>query len=158
MADTMSNYCHSRSSGDLQDFIRILAIGRERIYPVAELAHRHKLMTTPAITILLFLAAPLLAALGQYLCKSGADLAGGPIISHLLNARLFGSVVCYIAVIVLFVAAFKKGGSLIVLYPIYTTTFIWAAVPAMLVYGAAIKPMIVTSTGLPVVGMYLMGK
>lgn len=28
---------------------------------------------------------------------------------------------------VLFVAAFKKGGELSVLYPIYATTFIWAA-------------------------------
>ncbi|MDH3430133.1 MAG: hypothetical protein OEQ14_08975 [Gammaproteobacteria bacterium] len=115
-------------------------------------------MTTPAISIVFFLAAALLGALGQYLYKSGAELAGGTIASYLLNARLLGGVVCYIAVMVLFVAAFKKGGSLTVLYPIYATTFIWAALLALMAYGTPIKPINITGMGLLVVGMYLMGK
>ena len=52
----------------------------------------------------------------------------------LLNMRLIGGVGCYIAVMVLFVAAFKRGGSLTVLYPIYSSTFIWAAAIAWWVY------------------------
>jgi multidrug transporter EmrE-like cation transporter len=115
-------------------------------------------MTTPAISIVFFLAAAFLGALGQYLYKSGADMAGGAIVSYLVNARLIGGVVCYVAVMVLFVAAFKKGGSLTVLYPIYATTFIWAALLALLVYGTPIKPINVAGMGLLVVGMYLMGK
>lgn len=115
-------------------------------------------MTTPSISIIFFLAAALLGALGQYLYKSGADLANGAIVSYLLNARLLGGVICYIAVMVLFVAAFKKGGSLTVLYPIYATTFIWAALLALMVYGTPIKPINVAGMGLLVVGMYLMGK
>ena len=78
--------------------------------------------------------------------------------SYIFNPRLFGGVVCYVAVMVLFVAAFRKGGALTVLYPVYATTFIWAALLALLVYGTPIKPVNVAGMGLLVVGMYLMGK
>jgi multidrug transporter EmrE-like cation transporter len=115
-------------------------------------------MSTPAISILFFVAAAFLGALGQYLYKSGADLAGGTVGSYLVNPRLFGGVICYVAVMVLFVAAFRKGGSLTVLYPIYATTFIWAALLALMVYGTPIKPVNIAGMGLLVVGMYLMGK
>jgi multidrug transporter EmrE-like cation transporter len=115
-------------------------------------------MTTPAISIVFFLAAAFLGALGQYLYKSGADLASGTISSYIVNPRLLGGVVCYIAVMVLFVAAFKKGGALTVLYPIYASTFIWAALLALLVYGTPIKPINIAGMGLLVAGMYLMGK
>ena len=43
---------------------------------------------------------------------------------YVANVRLLGGVVCYVAVMVLFVAAFKRGGALTVLYPIYASTFI----------------------------------
>jgi len=115
-------------------------------------------MSTPAISILFFLAAAFFGALGQYLYKSGADLAGATVSSYLVNPRLIGGVICYVAVMVLFVAAFKKGGSLTVLYPIYATTFIWAALIALMVYGTPIKPVNIGGMGLLVVGMYLMGK
>ena len=115
-------------------------------------------MTTPAISIAFFLAAALLGALGQYLYKSGADLANGSIASYLLSPRLLAGVACYIAVMVLFVAAFKKGGSLTVLYPIYATTFVWAAVIALFVYGTPIKAVNIAGMALLVAGMYLMGK
>jgi len=115
-------------------------------------------MTTPAISVVFFLTAALLGALGQYLYKSGADLASGTLSSYIVNPRLLGGVICYAAVMVLFVAAFKKGGALTVLYPIYATTFIWAALLALIVYGTPIKPINVAGMGLLVVGMYLMGK
>ena len=97
------------------------------------------IVTTPAISILFFLLASLLGALGQYLYKSGADAADSTIASYLLNGRLLAGVVCYVAVMVLFVAAFKKGGSLTVLYPVYATTFIWAAVIGLYAYGTRSK-------------------
>jgi len=115
-------------------------------------------MTTPAISIVMFVAAALFGALGQYLYKSGADIAGGTVTSYIVNPRLLGGVVCYVAVMVLFVAAFKKGGALTVLYPVYATTFIWAALLALVVYGTPIKPINVAGMGLLVAGMYLMGK
>lgn len=115
-------------------------------------------MATPLISILFFVIASVLGAIGQYLYKTGAQTAGGSVLSYLTNARLLGGVVCYIAVMVLFVAAFKKGGSLTVLYPIYATTFIWAALIAMLVYGTPIKPINIAGMILLLSGMYLMGK
>ncbi len=115
-------------------------------------------MTTPAISIGLFLLASLLGAVGQYLYKSGADLAGGSLASYALNPRLLSGTVFYVAVMVLFVAAFKKGGSLTVLYPTYATTFIWAAVIAFIAYGTPIKTINVAGMAFLVLGMYLMGK
>jgi len=67
-------------------------------------------MRTPIISILLFVIAALFGAAGQFLYKSGADRATGSIGSYLANIRLLGGVVCYILVMVLFVAAFKRGG------------------------------------------------
>lgn len=113
---------------------------------------------TPVVSIVMFLAAAVAGALGQYLYKSGAERAGGSIGSYLGNPRLLGGVVCYITVMVLFVAAFKKGGSLTVLYPVYASTFIFAALIGLAVYGTPIRPVNVAGMLLLVAGMYLMGK
>ncbi|MCC9608469.1 hypothetical protein LOC68_10115 [Blastopirellula sp. JC732] len=115
-------------------------------------------MSTPYMSILLFLLASLIGAVGQFLYKSGADAAGGSISSYLLNPRILGGVVCYIAVMVLFVAAFKKGGALSVLYPVYATTFIWAALIGLLAYETPIRPINVAGMLLLIGGMYLMGR
>jgi len=115
-------------------------------------------MTTPAISIGLFLVASILGALGQYLYKSGADLAGGSLASYAFNPRLLYGSICYLTVMVLFVGAFKKGGSLTILYPTYATTFIWAAVIAFFAYGTPIKIVNVAGMAILVFGMYLMGK
>ncbi len=69
-----------------------------------------------------------------------------------------GGVVCYVAVMVLFVAAFKRGGSLTVLYPIYASTFIWAALIASRVYGTPVTLTNVVGMGFLIVGMFLLGK
>ena len=63
-----------------------------------------------------------------------------------------------VAVMVLFVAAFKKGGALSVLYPVYATTFIIAAVIGYLAYDVPIKPINYVGMGVLILGMYLMGR
>ena len=115
-------------------------------------------MKTPLISIVYFLIASILGALGQYLYKTGADASGDTVKSYLLNYKLLAGVTCYIGVMVLFVAAFKKGGELSVLYPIYATTFIWGALIAMLAFGTPIKPINIMGMVLLLSGMYLMGK
>lgn len=115
-------------------------------------------MSTPLVSIFYFLLASLLGAVGQYLYKSGADAADGSVFGYLLNVRLISGALCYAGVMVLFVAAFRKGGSLTVLYPTYATTFIWAALLALVFYGTPIKPVNVAGMFLLVFGMYLMGK
>lgn len=115
-------------------------------------------MKTPALSVLFFLLASLLGAAGQFLYKAGADRAGGSVGSYLLNGRILAGVACYVAVMVLFVAAFRKGGSLTVLYPVYATTFIWAALLALAIHGTPVRPANVAGMVLLVAGMYLMGR
>ena len=115
-------------------------------------------MKTPLISIALFIVAALLGAVGQFLYKSGADRATDGWTSYVFNARLVGGVACYIAVMILFVAAFKRGGALTVLYPIYASTFIWSAIIARLAYSTPIRPINVAGMALLIAGMYLLGK
>ena len=115
-------------------------------------------MTTPPASIALFALAALLGAVGQFLYKSGAEAATGGLSSYLLNWRLGLGVFCYVAVMVLFVRAFRLGGSLTVLYPVYASTFIWAAVLSAAAYGVPIRPVNVLGMGLLVAGMYCLGR
>lgn len=106
----------------------------------------------------MFLVAAFLGALGQYLYKTGADRATGSWVSYALNPRLLAGVVCYVAVMVLFVAAFKRGGSMAVLYPLYASTFVWGALIAWWALGTPIRPVNVLGMVTLVAGMYLMGR
>jgi multidrug transporter EmrE-like cation transporter len=115
-------------------------------------------MNTPMSSMLLFLLASVLGAVGQFLYKAGADAVQGGLLSYLLNVRILLGVACYGAVMVLFVAAFKRGGSLAVLYPIYASTFIWAAFIAAFAFGTPIKLINVAGMALLVGGMYCMGR
>ncbi len=115
-------------------------------------------MKTPFLSVLLFVIAAMLGSVGQYLYKAGAERSGDTISSYLLNPRILGGCVCYVGVMILFVAAFKKGGALTVLYPIYASTFIWAALIARIAYEVPIKPANVVGMMALIVGMYLMGR
>lgn len=114
-------------------------------------------MRNPASSIVFFLLAAVLGAAGQFLYKSGAARTTGSALSY-LNLRILGGVACYIAVMVLFVAAFKRGGSLTVLYPLYASTFIWAALIALASDGTPIKLVNIAGMLLLIAGMYLMGR
>ncbi len=115
-------------------------------------------MNTPPISIALFVLAAVFGAVGQFLYKSGAEAAGGGLVSFLVNPRILGGVVCYIAVMVLFVAAFRRGGALSVLYPVYASTFIFAAIIAYYAYSEPIKPVNIAGMLVLVLGMFLMGR
>jgi multidrug transporter EmrE-like cation transporter len=115
-------------------------------------------MSTPMSSILLFLVASILGAIGQFLYKGGADAAQGGLLSYLLNIRILLGVACYAAVMVLFVAAFKRGGSLAVLYPVYASTFIWAALISAVAFGTPVKLVNIAGMALLIGGMYCMGR
>ena len=84
-------------------------------------------METPFKSIMLFLIASVIGAIGQFLYKEGAPNATGKnLMSFIANWRILIAVVCYIGVMVLFVAAFRIGGEMTVLYPMYASTFVWA--------------------------------
>jgi multidrug transporter EmrE-like cation transporter len=113
---------------------------------------------TPLSSMILFLVAAFVGALGQFLYKSGAEQTTNAWLSYVMNWRLMLGVLCYVAVMVLFVAAFKRGGALSVLYPLYASTFIWAAVIGLWAYGVPIRLVNVAGMILLVAGMFLMGK
>lgn len=113
---------------------------------------------TPPLSIALFAVAAFVGALGQLLYKTGADRLDGTAAGVLLNAPLLGGIACYIAVMGLFVAAYRIGGSPAVLYPVYASTFAWAAVLVWMGGGAPIRPVHVAGMALLVGGMFLLGR
>lgn len=114
--------------------------------------------STPISSVLMFLCAAALGALGSFLYKSGADSAENTLAGYFLNSRLLGGVCCYIAVMILFVAAYRRGGTLTVLYPTYASTFIFAAFIGKWAYGTPITIVNVIGMFVLTVGMYLMGR
>lgn len=114
--------------------------------------------TTPPLSIVLFAVAAFVGALGQLLYKAGADRLDGTVSGVLLNAPLWGGVACYVAVMGLFVAAYRAGGQPSVLYPVYASTFAWAAVLVWLGGGAPVRPVHLAGMALLVGGMFLLGR
>jgi drug/metabolite transporter (DMT)-like permease len=83
------------------------------------------------IPILLNLLAAIVGASGQYLYKLGGTRLGQ--IPLWRNWQLFSGVALFCVVMGLFVAGFKLGGRLSVVYPMYATTFLWGTALAVLV-------------------------
>jgi len=114
-------------------------------------------MQTPLISIVCVALASVLGALGQYLFKAGTDRAGERALGFLATPWVWLGMGCYIAVMLLFTFAFRKGGTVTVLYPVYATTFIWAAVMAYFLYDQPIRAVNVVGMALLLAGMWLMG-
>lgn len=114
-------------------------------------------MQTPISSIIMFIVAALMGAVGQFLYKAGADRTSGVFTSYLCNPLLLSGVACYVGVMVLFVAAFKRGGAMSVLYPIYASTFIWGALIALVAFREPIRPVNILGMVVLVAGMLLMG-
>jgi hypothetical protein len=112
-------------------------------------------MKTPVASVFMFAVAAGVGAVGQYLYKRGAERITD--VATVLNVGIIGGVVCYVAVMALFVGAFKRGGELVVLYPIYASTFIWAALISLAAYGTPIRPVNIVGMAVLILGMYLMG-
>ncbi len=99
------------------------------------------MLKTPLQSILLVVAASVLGAVGQYLFQYGATHGKPGLGRFFTNPYILLGMGGYLAVMALFTQAFKLGGTVRVLYPIYATTFIWAAVIAALRYSDAIQPL-----------------
>ncbi len=105
-----------------------------------------------------FLVASVLGAAGQFLYKAGAVRATGTLQSYLVNSRILLGLCCYIGVTVLFVAGLKQKVATSAIYPVYATTFIWAALIEHSLYGRVLSLANFVGMALLVVGMYLLGK
>ena len=112
---------------------------------------------TPLVAVLSVLAASVLGAAGQYLFKEAADRSGSGTFAFLRSPLVPAGIGCYLTVMFLFTYSFKRGGAVTVLYPIYATTFVWAAVIGYAFYRQPIRPIHVLGMVLLIAGMYLMG-
>ncbi len=115
------------------------------------------MLKTPIAAIVYVLIASVLGAGGQYLFKAGTDRAGENSFSFLISPWVWTGMGCYLAVMFLFTSAFRAGGTVTVLYPIYASTFIWAAVMGQMFYGQPVRPIHILGMLLLLVGMYCMG-
>lgn len=88
-------------------------------------------MSNQLVPILLYLVAGVSGAAGQYLYKQGAARLGE--VPIWANWHIFAGVGAFCLVMVMFIASFKLGGRLSVVYPMYATTFIWGALIGVMV-------------------------
>jgi len=108
--------------------------------------------------ILLFTFAAFLGALGQYFYKTGAEQCGGNIVLWFSNYRILIGILCYVAIMFLFLLAFRMGGALTVLYPVYATTFIWALLIGAFLLGERVSLINIIGALLIICGIYLIAK
>lgn len=81
------------------------------------------------LPIILNLIAAVVGAVGQWLYKMGANQLGH--IPLFKNWQLFVGMILFCLVMGLFIFAFKLGGRLSVVYPVYATTFVWGMLIAI---------------------------
>ncbi len=93
-------------------------------------------MTDQLMPILVFQVAAFVGALGQLLYKKGTlgKMRNPSSIAYFLIGMFL-----YIGVTLLFVLAYRLGGSVSVLYPSYAATFVWGLVLARVFSGETIN-------------------
>jgi len=114
------------------------------------------LLNTPPLAIGSVLIASLLGGIAPFLFEHGSKQLQGRIMDFVLNPYIIAGMTTYLAVMVFFTYAFRLGGSVKVLYPIYATTFIWAAVFAFFRHGSPIEPIHMAGMALLMAGIVCM--
>ena len=114
------------------------------------------LLKTPLLALASVLVASLLGAVAPFFFEHGSKQWQGRVVDFVLNPWILAGMTTYLAVMVFFTYAFRLGGTVKVLYPIYATTFIWAALVAMFHHGAAIEPIHVGGMVLLLAGVVCM--
>lgn len=83
-------------------------------------------MQSQAMPIILSLIAAIAGAFAQFFYKAGAlQIKEIPIYK---NWPIFAGLISFTIVLILFIAAFRMGGRMFVIYPVYATTYIWVGV------------------------------
>ena len=114
------------------------------------------LLNTPILAIASVLIASVLGGIAPFLFEHGSKQLTGRITDFVLNPYIIAGMATYLAVMVFFTYAFRIGGSVKVLFPIYATTFIWAAVIAFFHHGSPIEPIHMAGMALLMVGIVCM--
>ncbi|MDG0815410.1 hypothetical protein [Bdellovibrio svalbardensis] len=83
------------------------------------------------IPIILNLIAAIFGAGGQYFYKVGASKM--KLVPLYQNWHIFMGILSFCVVMVLFVIAYRLGGKISVVFPIYATTFLWGTLLEMVI-------------------------
>ena len=105
------------------------------------------------LPIVLNLIAAVVGALGQYLYKMGGNRLGQ--VPFIKNWPLYIGMMFFCVVMVLFVWAFKMGGRLSVVYPVYATTFVWGTIMAIYFDREPYSLMQLVGVGIVILGVSL---
>jgi len=97
------------------------------------------------------LAAAALGAWAQYFYKVGAIKIDT--IGILKNYWLLGGLISFSAVLILFIFAFRMGGKMFVIYPVYATTYIWGGIIAYYLAKESVNSWQIIGTALIVIGV-----
>lgn len=101
--------------------------------------------------ILINLFAAIVGAVGQYLYKIGAHrLKDVPIYQ---NWQILIGMALFTFVMVLFIIAFRMGGRMNVVYPMYATTFIWGSLIGVLIDKEPWSPMQIVGVVIVILGI-----
>ena len=109
----------------------------------------------PWIPHALVLVASVIGAAGQFVFQAASSRMGPGLLGFLREPRVFAGMVCYLTVMALTTAAFKRGGSVATLYPVYALTFLWAALWSHLAHAEALRLPQVAGLALLVTGIAL---
>lgn len=108
---------------------------------------------TQIVPMLLNLVAAFIGAFGQYFYKIGSGRLGT--IPLYKNWPIFVGMFLFTAVMFLFVVAFKMGGRMSVVYPVYATTFIWGTLIAVVINREPYSIMQLVGVGVVVLGVMI---
>ena len=107
--------------------------------------------------ILAYVAAAFSGALGQFCFKIfSSKLGEAPGLELILSPWLWVAMLSYFSVMILFIIGLRLWGEMSTLYPVYGTTFVWAALMAVLWLGESISPTGIAGISLVVVGIGLL--
>lgn len=106
---------------------------------------------TQTVPILISLVAAFLGAFAQYFYKIGAMKLDFSNIFK--NYYIFGGVTCFSIVLILFIVAFRLGGKMFVIYPVYATTYIWSGLIAYYLSGENINGWQILGVGFIILGV-----
>lgn len=114
------------------------------------------LMQTPLLAIGSVLIASFLAGAAPFLFEYGAKQADGRVVAFVTNPHIIAGMLTYLTVMAFFTYAFRLGGTVRVLYPVYASMFIWAAIIAWLLHGNPIQPIHVAGMVFLMIGIICM--
>ena len=114
-------------------------------------------MKTPLESIACVLLASVLGAAGQFLFATAADRSAPGLVGFVTSPWVILGSATYVTVMVLFTRAFRLGGTVAALYPIYATTFIWAALYGWAFRSEPLRGIHVLGMALLVAGMVCLG-